>query len=110
MKVIALIELVFGSGSTVFLYFVLRVYMWRTYYQHNHMTPHAGGIDRGDKILATLFALLLGIFWVASIPVYLLWRHHVAKQKRVAAGLYADRMMHRFGPAYVEEYDEHRRG
>lgn len=110
-RVLALIELVFGSGSTVLLYFVLRAHMWRSYYRDRpHATSDPSRIDQGDKTIAALFAAVLGVFWFGSVPVYLIWRHHVAKQRRVAAGLYADRMMRRFNenPAYIEEYDERR--
>jgi hypothetical protein len=94
-------------GSAVLFYLVLRARVWREYYRFNDRSPDPSTIDRGDKILALLFATALAVGWIASLPTYLLWRHHVARQRRIIAGRYADMMMRRFDESYVEELDEH---
>jgi hypothetical protein len=111
IKVLALVELLGAVGAAALLYLVFRAYLWRTYYKREPNAVSARCIDRNDKVLALIFALVLGGLWVISIPCYLIWRYRVMNQRRRVAGLYADRMVRRFqqyDESYVEEYDESR--
>jgi hypothetical protein len=85
-----------AGGSFILFYLALRLHMWREYYRFSKITPHARKIDRGDKILAALFATGLALIWPISLTMYLIRRHLIAQRRRRIAGAYADRMMRRW--------------
>jgi hypothetical protein len=105
---IVTLNFIVSPGFSVFMYFVLRAHLWRQYYSRTKYCPRPKDIDRGDKMLAVQTALIMGAFWVLTLPGFLVWRHRVMNQRRRVAGRYADAMMHRFD-VYPEEYGEPRR-
>lgn len=112
---IVILNFIVSPSVAILLYFVIRTHLWRQYYRHTKHCPVPASIDRGDKLLAMQFALVLGAVWPVSLTAYLIWRHRVMTKRRVIAGRYADVMMHRFDAehvndeSYVEELDESRR-
>ena len=92
-----------ATGSFILFYLALRLHMWKTYYRVTPSTPHARKIDRGDKMLAALFALGLAFIWPISLTAYIVRRHLVARQRHRAAAMYADRMTHRWD---IDHYND----
>lgn len=89
--VAALISLAVSLGTTVLLYRVICVHLWREYYRFNEHTPSVRMIDTGDKLNALMFAIGLGALWPISLPMYIVWRRVQMRRRHVRAYDYADR-------------------